>query len=1462
MVSLFTIAFCFVTSVDFAFAVEDEVKRNYQVDLKIAWTEDNPFWSNINRGGHWDLWSNPDILIKKGGFKIDTIDIIKEEIMVFPTGTKGEGKHFKHSGYYYEDYPDHMKDPKNDERVCLSHINFGDCIIYQYYFRGTIDTISLSNNVSIKLKIHEYNPFPESDGVMMTYEDAVDLDCSYLGHKTYHYVESNYNEGKYPSIKLTFICLDDPSNGTKKDTDKDDIIDAEDNCPNITNPFQHDTDHDGKGDTCDKNLFLRNYVFDPVTEKEDIYDKIPAELKSDAGNPYYIIQYNDGEGDKVFNYLESLSDSVFIDYVTEDALLFKLPSNSLDAIKSYDNVRNAILYEPAFKLGGDIIAAFTNGDFVGDTSNIDTTLQFFSVLDDTTKTQIENLGATFIFTTESKKIASITIPKDKVLDLIKITGVKSVFMTFPTVLNIGDAGEITKVHGPLESGAREQFMGLTGEGQTISIADVGLSNGEACIDKTACNAVPDCGNALVPPMTVCFNSDIHGRIKEVSSLTTDRIRDASSEHGTHVVGIALGDGTNSNGDVKGVAPNAELYFLSIRNMVDLDSWPYIDTEQRYEKNKDAVIFSDSFGRGNPNFSNSFIGPLNHMITQYRSDTDKIADNYLFSNPTKVAVVGAGNAGEHREYAATILSKGSAKNIITVGSTENTSIHLQSPRVDNKDHLAASSSFGPADVGYTNRIKPDVVAPGQDIFSLRPPRNISTDGYPSNPTEYRFMGGTSQATPHVAGTLALIREHLEKNENLTNIRGDLLKAFLINGAVDIGQDVILGTTQNFNCKYNVDPVTKIVTNCTDRITHHVPNYEQGWGRINIEESLKPCGDSKCIFFDSTGMNKGFDGFEEISDSTSLNNSGDKKSYKFQFTEGQTVNMTLAWYDDQGASLINNLDLVLKSPDGTTTWHGGVNGFHGDVTMEKRQEDYLYILYFLSPGFNVPVLDKSDGFTQPCNSSTCEYRPDKVNNVEKMIVKIPKTGLYTLDVIAEKIFAKPFDFGYSLVVSGIGGVKITGVDIFQQILQFNATGLEPNKNYTPRIVMKTSDGSKVYDDVILTSILSNNDGAIINYSIYDMASMVGHNNWNPFVDYDITLSIEANNVVFESESFKIQDSKFTPRIRTSDNESIQHWLFPSTTESGDEDLLRSLMAEEDDSNQVTVSFSNPLEDNYYPSNGTDTKIWVLDFDEDITWLSNIENLSNYTANIPNNPQLFTITENNTETTILEDYTDSMVETIGEKFVVLVQYPNSDGSFDDTFDPDRDDVIISKILSLRYAEDDLSILVGNNGTENQMAELKGLLNRVNNGNLNSTDTIFNDETSRILDEFLCHYDSGETLAGDLHTQFLDEINTVSFRIVPTVSDGIDRHGEIQPLPIAFTGNLHDLNLIDDHICMTSNDLYLNNTITIDGNSTLFSRTGTAQFYPDTAIMVSINNENTDNAFEIVSGFDLDEFLYGMVP
>ncbi len=118
----------------------------------------------------------------------------------------------------------------------------------------------------------------------------------------------------------------------------------------------------------------------------------------------------------------------------------------------------------------------------------------------------------------------------------------------------------------------------------------------------------------------------------------------------------------------------------------------------------------------------------------------------------IPVIAAGNSGMS---SYTIECPGDEINSTTVGAT------------DSSDTIADFSSRGPVDLNGQKYIKPDVSAPGVDIEST----------YPGG--SYEVASGTSMATPHVSGTVALM---LEKKPAL---KPSEIKQILESTAVGLG-----------------------------------------------------------------------------------------------------------------------------------------------------------------------------------------------------------------------------------------------------------------------------------------------------------------------------------------------------------------------------------------------------------------------------------------------------------------------------------------------------------------------------------------------------------------------------------------------------------------------------------------------------------------------------------------------------
>ena len=91
-------------------------------------------------------------------------------------------------------------------------------------------------------------------------------------------------------------------------------------------------------------------------------------------------------------------------------------------------------------------------------------------------------------------------------------------------------------------------------------------------------------------------------------------------------------------------------------------------------------------------------------------------------------------------------------------------------------LAPFSSRGPA-AGM--RIKPDVIAPGDRI--------VSSDA--GTECSLTVLSGSSASTPLVGGAAAIVRQYMKEARGMSEPSGSLLKAIIVNGAVDVVRLVI-------------------------------------------------------------------------------------------------------------------------------------------------------------------------------------------------------------------------------------------------------------------------------------------------------------------------------------------------------------------------------------------------------------------------------------------------------------------------------------------------------------------------------------------------------------------------------------------------------------------------------------------------------------------------------------------------
>ena len=205
----------------------------------------------------------------------------------------------------------------------------------------------------------------------------------------------------------------------------------------------------------------------------------------------------------------------------------------------------------------------------------------------------------------------------------------------------------------------------------------------------------------------------------------------SSWHGTHVAGTIAAHSNNGQG-VSGVAWNAKVMPLRALGRCGGYTSDIVD----------AMLWAAGFPvygiPANPNpvkILNLSLGGSNPICPKLYQD----AFNKLAAANVSV-VVAAGNSGQD----ASLATPANCNNVITVAA------------MDKEGNRSYYSNYGE---------KVDIIAPGGETWNLSSGILSTSNSGTTSPTAdiYEFYQGTSMATPHAAGVLALIRS---ANPNLT------------------------------------------------------------------------------------------------------------------------------------------------------------------------------------------------------------------------------------------------------------------------------------------------------------------------------------------------------------------------------------------------------------------------------------------------------------------------------------------------------------------------------------------------------------------------------------------------------------------------------------------------------------------------------------------------------------------------
>lgn len=205
-------------------------------------------------------------------------------------------------------------------------------------------------------------------------------------------------------------------------------------------------------------------------------------------------------------------------------------------------------------------------------------------------------------------------------------------------------------------------------------------------------------------------------------------------HGTFIAGLIAGTGASSDGNYTGVAPGAEIVSIKIAGRDGS-----ADVTKVLAAIQWVVSFADEL---NIRVLNLSLG-TNSKIS-YRYDPLNFAVERAWFDGIAV-VVSAGNLGPEP---GTISKPADDPFVITVGAVDD----RETPAIDD-DRLPFFSSRGPAP---ENIAKPDVVAPGGRVVSLRSPGSAIEQIAPGGGVDdvYRRGSGTSMSAGITSGAAAL------------------------------------------------------------------------------------------------------------------------------------------------------------------------------------------------------------------------------------------------------------------------------------------------------------------------------------------------------------------------------------------------------------------------------------------------------------------------------------------------------------------------------------------------------------------------------------------------------------------------------------------------------------------------------------------------------------------------------------
>ena len=306
---------------------------------------------------------------------------------------------------------------------------------------------------------------------------------------------------------------------------------------------------------------------------------------------------------------------------------------------------------------------------------------------------------------------SASIPSDRLDQLRTVPGIANITVNRTVHVSgwLGEnSGTASAVFDDAVRAAKTWGQGFTGQGINVALIDTGVN----------------------------ATGDLAGKVLHAEDFTAEQNNVDSYGHGTFVGGLIAGQGTASGGGMKGVAPSANLVSVKIAGADGTTDLVRLLAALEW-----VVTFKDAYGIRVLNLSLGTDSPQSYL-------TDPL--DFAVERTWNAGIVVVVAAGNHGTASGSISKPGDDPLVITAGSVDDRT----TPAISD-DTLAPFSGVGPT--ATDGLAKPDIVAPGKSVLSVRAPGSTIDNANPAARwgTSYFRGSGTSFSSAMAAGAAALV-----------------------------------------------------------------------------------------------------------------------------------------------------------------------------------------------------------------------------------------------------------------------------------------------------------------------------------------------------------------------------------------------------------------------------------------------------------------------------------------------------------------------------------------------------------------------------------------------------------------------------------------------------------------------------------------------------------------------------------